>query len=607
MSNFISNKGKITIFTIVLSCIVLFAVAYVWFWGGGVERANADQLTTSITVLNTPPTWFVDAEEQTESSAANPTNSGGAVTWVATADDSNNEDYYLLVCKTNTTPTANSSAPPTCGGGVVNEWAVSILTTDQTQASAATTTLEVWTESNDWYAWICDANASLPRCNTTFKQGTGTTASPFVVNHPPLFQIFIDDSPADPGAIVTWMATSSDSDILGGADTVRLFVCKAADFTGTACGVGGTWASSTLVASDPNASTTIAIPTQDQNYTAFGYVVDSHNNVATSSIQGTDSTLVVSNVAPSVTASTISLYDTDDVGNLELLVPNGTTSPFKVRFTAVDNNSCQNASAGDEIVSAVTNVYRSGIGQVACDVAGEFNANNCYTGDSSLWNVSCSQDGASCSGATDSDATWTCTFPLWYIADPTDGVNLTDSTWFAENWLASVQLGDDNLASSTLTEATTGNELISFLAFDVATTTIIYNSLEPGQQNDPIIETTDLQALGNVGLDENLYGDTMCTTWTAPDSCDPIDATGDIPVGEQVFATSSVTYAVGTALTASSSPTELEIDVPKTTSTSSPVALNTFWGIRIPPAITLAGDYQGQNTITAIKGEAQAW
>ena len=132
---------------------------------------------------------------------------------------------------------------------------------------------------------------------------------------------------------------------------------------------------------------------------------------------------------------------------------------------------------------------------------------------------------------------------------------------------------------------------------------------EPGQQNDPLATTTDLLAYGNVGLDEDLYGDTMCTTWTTADSCDigGVNPATKIPVNNQKYATSSVAYAAGNSLTSSTSPSLLLINVPKTTSTSSPETKNTWWGINIPSAITLAGNYSGQNTITAIKSDPTNW
>lgn len=601
-----SNQGRITILAVIVICAAIFFAAFINFSGINFQTVNADDITTSITVLNTPPQWNVDAQEQSESSTASPTNSGSVITWVATGNDPSDSDYYLLICNSTSTPTANASAPPTCGGGQANQWAVSAATTDMTQASAATTTTASFAETNNWYAWICDGDPSLPRCNTTYKTGTGNTASPFIVNHRPTFTAYADDSPVNPGAMVTWTTTASDSDTAGGADTVTLFVCKSNDFTGSACGGGGTWATSTSSASNPTATTTITIPYQDQNYAAYGYVIDNHSHAASGGSQGTDSVLTVSNVAPSVTAATISLVDTDDVGNLELITPAATSGTYKVQFTAVDNNSCQNASTGDEVASAIANVYRSGVTQTGCDTAGEYNANNCYVAASPSFDISCTQDGGTCSGSSDSDSTWTCNFDLWYIAEPTDGTSATDSTWWNQNWLASVQLTDDDSATSTLTEATSGNELVSFMAFDVATTTISYPSLEPGSDSTTLSAVTDLVARGNVGLDENLYGDGMCTTWTAPDSC-PVSATSTIPVGQQEFATSSVAYGSGTSLPASTTPAELEINVLKSTSTSTQATANTYWGIAVPGTITMSGSYSGQDTITAIKGEAQQW
>lgn len=602
------SAGKVTLFTVV-GATVAVAIGSFAFFDVNVSTVSADDVTTSVTVLNTPPVWTIDAEESTESSTTTPTNSGAVLSFVGTATDSNNDNYFLLICKTSGTPTASSNAPPACNGGVSNQWARSATTTSGAQATASTSTKETFPfnfEANHWYAWVCDANASLARCNATFKQGSGATASPFVINHPPTFISVSNDGPVLPGIPITWTTVASDTDAIRGADTLALFVCKAADFTGSDCGVGGSWASTTYYAlNNPQASTTIAIPTQDKQYSAFVYVIDFKGRTATSSQQGFNSAYYVSNATPSVTAATISLVDTDNSGNLTLLTPHASTTGFKVQFEVTDNNSCLNASSTREIGTTTINVYRSSVTQAACMVSGDYNSNSCYTAQSSLFPISCTQDVASCSGASDVSATWTCTHTLWYNADPTDA----STQYTADNWLASVQAYDNNYATSTLTESTTGNELSSFLAFDVSSTSISFGALEPGQQNDPLATTTDLLAYGNVGLDEDLYGDTMCTTWTTADSCDVggVNAGTKIPVSNQKFATSSVAYAAGNTLTSSTSPTLLLINVPKTTATSSPQTKNTWWGINIPSAITLAGNYSGQNTITAIKSDPTNW
>jgi hypothetical protein len=601
-----SRAGKVTLFTILGGASTFLVVFMFASLEIRVPMVNASDVTTSVHILNTPPVWTVDAQESTESSTAVPTNAGSTITWVATGTDSNNDNYYLLICKTNGAPTAHSGAAPTCGGGDSNQWAVSASTASAAQASAATTTTEAFAESNAWYAWICDNNASLAQCNATPKQGSSNTASPFIVNHPPVFASVSNNSPRNPGQTVTWTTTAYDNDTLT-TNTVKLFLCKAADFAAGACGAGGTWATSTLQSTNPSTSTAIAIPTQDKVYNAYAYLVDAFGLAATSTVQATNSSFTVSNVAPTITAATISLVDTDNSGNLTLLTPFATSGPFKVQFQVDDNNSCLNSSSGNEITHIITDVYRSGVTQASCQTSGNYDANSCYPSASPLTDFSCTQDGGSCSGASDTSSTWTCTYSLWYNADPTD----VSTQYTAQNWLASVQAGDDNFATSTLTESSTGNELVSFLAFTVPESGVGFGSLQPGQQNDPLATTTALKALGNVGLDETIYGDTMCTTWSSADSCDSdgINAANDIPIANQKVATSSVAYASSLAYTLSGSTTPISvgIHVQKTTSTSTPQQKNTWWGINIPSSLTLAGDYRGQDTIIAQKSAAANW
>lgn len=612
----VAVPGKITVASTLIVSLVLSLAAYSFFQVD-VETVNADNVTTSITVLNTPPTWNsgFEARESVASATSTPTNVGSVITWIATATDSSNDDYFLLICKTGSAPTAVASGPPECAGGNSNRWARSATTTSNVQASAATTTVErtpFVNESNDWFGWICDANSSLPRCNATYEVGLtfGAQASPFVVNHPPVFSAIVNDGPENPGGTVTWTSTSYDTDVLETQDTIQLFVCRAAGFNGTNCTNGG-WATSTAATTNAATTTPIAIPTQDAIYNAFVYIVDQHGLVATSTNQATNSTFTVNNVAPSVSAATISLLDTDNTGNLTLLTAGGSTSNFKVQFTISDDNSCLNSSSGNEFTSSIANVYRSGVTQASCQLSGDYNTNQCYSDASPFSDMTCTQDALSCSGATDTDATWTCTYSLWYNADPTDGSGASDTQYFGQNWLASVQVTDDDSLTSTLTEASSGNELVSFLAFDVSSTSIPYGSLEPGQNSATLATSTDLIALGNIGLDEDLYGDTMCPTWSTADSCDTngFQAANDILVANQKFATSTVVYGspFATALTGSSTPAELLVRVPKTTSTSTPRTGYTFWGINVPSSITTAGAYSGQNTLTAKKSDANFW
>lgn len=604
-------SGKVTIAGTLIASLV-FGSALVSYFRVDVQTVHADDVSTSITVLNTPPTWTVPAEESTESSTSTPTNAGSSISWVGTAVDSSSDDYFMIICKTNSTPTAVASAPPTCNGGSANQWAISATTTSGAQATAATTTREYFpfeNESNDWYAFVCDANASLPRCYGTWSVGSGSTQSPFVVNHPPFFNNITNSAPIDPGSNITWTSTSFDNDSLGGSqDQVTLVVCRSNDFTGTYCGAGGGWATSSAATTDAATTTFITAPRQDATYNAYTYLYDNHGLVATSSRQGTNSSFVVNNVAPQVTTSTIALVDTDDAGVLELITAGGRTNNYKVTFTVTDANSCLNASSGAEIVSATTSVYRSGVASTSCNLSSHFNANNCYPSVSPMTNFSCTQTGGTCGGSSDDSVDWVCTFGLWYNADPT----VVSTQYSTENWLATVSVTDDDGGVLNVpTEASTGNELETLLAFDVTSTTIPYGSLEPGQTHSILATSTDLIAQGNTGLDQDVYGDTMCTTWTALDSCDSngISGTNDIIIGNQKVATSSVAYGSPLAytMTGSSSPVDLNIRIPKTITTSSPTVGYSWWGISVPGTITTAGAYSGQNVITGKVSSSAFW
>jgi hypothetical protein len=279
------------------------------------------------------------------------------------------------------------------------------------------------------------------------------------------------------------------------------------------------------------------------------------------------------------------------------------TQSFSVQYTVTDQNSCQTASNTPEIISGHINVYRSGYGSTSCNVLGNHNPNYCYNGDmpTSVWNVSCS--GGSCAGSSSANVVWTCTFPLWYLADATD----PSSVYAAQNWLAVASSTDTSGATSTLVEASTGLELLQFLAYDLSTTTIAYGGLQPGQDTGTVGPTAytrvGLEAVGNVGLDESLYGDDMCPGYPSP--CSGL-ATSTIPVGSQRYASSSVSFAFATS-TLSGISTDFLLHVTKTTATATPQSLDTYWGIEVPAAITLSGDYLGRNTVIGITSPSSSW
>ncbi len=612
------TAGKITILTSVVSVAVFMVMFLLNIGAEELHHAQAQgTASTSITVLNTPPQWTVEAEEEFESSTDNPTNSTEEVSWVATGTDSNSAPYFLLICSTNASPTPNAAinfsslgtAAPECDSPT-NQWAVSTSTVSGTQARAAITTLEAWSESNDWYAWICDDDPVNPRCNAAYKQGTGLTASPFYVNHRPSFTVFSDDSPKLPGETVTFSATASDADITGVADTVQLIVCG--DNTGfstttNTCN-GPTLATSTFAASDPTATYTITIPTRDTNYQAYGYVIDQHGHQASGGAQNTDSILTVSNATPYVNPGDITLNGGADI---TLTVPAGETTGFTLSFAASDNNSCVNSVSGDEIVGYEVSVFRDIVNSTStCAASGDYDANDCYTSTAgaSTWNLTCVASSTSCTGPTDLNVIYDCTFPLWYIADPT-WETIDDTPYFASEWKAAVSPVDDDAAQGVLEEGSLGQELLGLVALGLDTLAIPYGALEPGERTDPLVASTTIRAIGNVALDELLSGESMCTTFTSSVTC-PNSATSTIAEDYQVFATSSVTYANAQGagfILSSTTQVELEINVPKTKSTSTQESGVTFWGIEVPLSITLAGAYTGENTFYGKVSEASEW
>lgn len=613
LPKFMNTAGKITILTAVAGFAV-FVLAFL-FNAGTNELMNAEATSTAsttLTVLNTPPQWDVFAFEEIESSTTTPTNSGSQIAWVGTASDSNSQPYFLIVCSSSATPTARAasgystlgSMPPYCNA-TSTLWAVSASTTSGLQARAATTTTESYSEVNVWYAWVCDDDPVNPRCNNVSSQGlNATNSSPFHVNRRPVFDNFYNNSPRDPGQVVTFLSTSSDPDSVGGQDLLVLHVCNQNDFNTTTaqCGAGGTIATtSPAVTDDATALYTLPSVIQDQAYNSFGFLVDEHGHSASGGAQGSNPTFTVNNVAPTVGNASIIVNGGID---LALTNPAGQTTGFTLEAAVSDANSCLTAASTSEIVSTVVSFYKFDVGSSTCNgTAGSYNPNNCYPSGvaTTTWNLSCTASSTTCGGPTDPTVTWNCTFPLWFLADPTDA----SSPFATSSWRAAVAGVDDDNATGTLTVGTSTPEVLSFPALDLLTDEIAYGALEPGQAAGPLTATTTIVAIGNTGIDQILQGESMCTTFTVSTEC-PVSASSTVPENQQRFATSSVSYASGVSLS-STTPYQLEINVPKTTSTSTYASRQTYWGIQVPGSITLAGSYTGLNTFMVFSSEPSEW
>jgi hypothetical protein len=608
-----TSAGKITILTALAGVCVFVAVFLLGAGTNELRRVDATSTaSTTLTVLNTPPQWDVFAYEEFESSTTSPTNSGRQISWVGTASDSNLQPYFLIVCSGPATPTARAASsystlgtqPPVCNP-TSTLWAVSASTTSGAQARAATTTTEDFVELNDWYAWVCDDDPVNPRCNNTVSRGlTATNSSPFHVNRRPVFSNFFNDSPRDPGQVVTFASTSSDPDVVGGDDTLVLHVCNLNDFNTTTaqCGPGGTIATTAPPVTD-NATALYTLPSviQDQAYNSFGFLVDQHGHSAAGGAQGSNPTFTVNNVAPTVANGSIII---NNGSNIALTNPAGQTTGFPLAFTVSDANSCLTSASTSEVTNTIVALYKTDIGSSTCNgSAGSYNPNNCYPSGvaTSTWNLTCTASSTSCTGPTDPTVNWTCTFPLWFLADPTDA----PSPFATSSWSAAIAGVDDDNATGTLTVGTSTVDILSFPALSLITAEIPYGALEPGTNSGTLNASTTVRAVGNTGIDQILQGESMCTTFTISTEC-PTSATSTVAENNQRFGTSTIAYASGFALS-STTPFELEINIPKTTSTSTFASGLTYWGIAVPASITLAGSYTGLNTFSVFVSEPLQW
>ena len=613
-SNYIQTAGKITI-AAALSGILVFAVVFL-FNAGKTEllKVEAQTATTTITVLNTPPIWVDFAVEEFESSTNTPTNSGDQISWVALADNSGGAPYFLIVCSGSATPTPTAAAdlgslgtaPPVCVSGV--QWGVSTATVAMTEARVATTTTETGAFSGevlDWYAWVCDDDPVNPRCNNTSSQGlNATNSSPFHVNFRPTFTAVGSDSPADPGELLTFFSTSSDANVVRGPDDIFLYVCNDNDFVPAtrSCASGVLASTSGSVTDDAAASFTLPSVIQDDSYDAFVFIIDEYNHPATGGVHATNEGFTVNNVAPTVPPGTISI---NNGASISLANPAGETTGFVLEFETSDANSCVNTSAGDEMVSYTASLFRSGLGTTTCTgLPGSYDPNNCYPSSigAATWNLNCTASSTTCGGSSDPTIEWSCTFPLWFIAEPTDA----DSPFDAEGWVAAIAGVDDNNATGTAVIGTTPVELLSFPAIDLVTAEIPYGSLEPGENTGTLDATTTILSVGNTGLNQEVEGEAMCPGFAVGSPC-ANSASSTIPDFSQEFATSSVGYnTIGQDLS-STTPQLLLLRVPKTVSTSTPSEGVTYWGNEVPIDITVAGAYTGLNTFYAVTSSGTDW
>jgi len=107
-------------------------------------------IQSTTTLACTAPSFTANVPDESE----DPNGYGTTVDFTATANDPDDQDWYLAVCDSNSVTVAGGAGDaPACDAG---EFCVSSATTDNTEASCATTTEIIG--SNTWYAFACDAD-----------------------------------------------------------------------------------------------------------------------------------------------------------------------------------------------------------------------------------------------------------------------------------------------------------------------------------------------------------------------------------------------------------------------------------------------------------------
>ncbi len=522
-------------------------------------RAASEQATTSVTVGNDAPTW-TSVYEDPASATTTPTNVGSNVTFKATVVDSNADSLWILICTSSAQiATTSNGTCPVCPAGS-GTWATTTASST-VEATKTYTTLATNAENNAWYAWACDNNSNDQKC-TASSTGTGATDaqySPFAVNHQPGFTALAGTTPIDPGGTVGISASSTDSDSAG-SDWVQLTVCWSSNTTisgwgaSGACASGGTLCAASSTA-NPTCNHTASSTLPDTTYTYYGYIVDNHS--FSSSPATRSATFVVNNKAPTV--SNVKLNN-DAVINLT----EEATYGVLLTGTLTDENSCSDLSGGSATTTG--RAYRT----ASSTVCTAQNDNFCY------YNISC--DLGPCGGVADADATTSCTIAFWYYTDPT----AVSTNWAADTWTGLVKAIDNDNASSTATS--TAVEMNGLLALDVDTETINYGYLSGGQQTDPLNVTSTLAETGNCSLD----------LWsTSTDMGGP----GTIAVTYQRYSLAPVT-AYSSGISASTTDVEIELNLAKTTASTTQATSSVYWGLAVPGG-TPPGAYSGQTKYEA--------
>lgn len=497
------------------------------------------------------------------SDATNPTNYGLNITFSATAGDSQGDSYYLAVCKTNNI-TAGNDGPPSCGGG---HWCISELAASSSEAVCAYNAADS-SETLAWYAFACDKypGFSIAKCSAMSQGQADTTGSPFVINHPPNFTAVttVTDN-QDPGSTFVLRTTSSDTDSVNGADTLRLHVCATNDASFAGC--ASTTICSAMSTSSPNAECyyTDTAPTPAGSNAYYAFVFDNHGLASLGNSR--TSSYTIKNTPP--TLGTASLNSGSEI---QLGLKGAENQVVASVFSISDLNGCAS------LVSATSKIYFS-------NVTGGY---NCASNDNDCYSVGvASSTFSDCSGGDDMIASLSSTAYLKYFAIPTD--DYSSSMYKDYNWAARITVNDGATYVSTTSP---GVELKTNTALDVAENTINFgNLLFMGDNSGAVNQTSTVVNYGNSPIKTNIYGTDLADSYSNIISVDNIEWNLDY-----------FTWSNGTDLQTWGR--DVPIYGPKPTSTAD-VYDFILWGIGVPFG-SPPNVYNGQNTFTVFL-DASGW
>jgi hypothetical protein len=215
-----------------------------------------------------------------------------------------------------------------------------------------------------------------------------------------------------------------------------------------------------------------------------------------------------------------------------------------------------------DISSATATLFHNAT--ATCD-DGTVNPNWCY------YDSNCTM------GATTSNTRIvTCSADVWFVGEPTAG---TGSVASPGDWQMDITVTD---GGGNATTATTSVELNTLWYADVDST-IAYGAVELGATSSE--KTTTATNQGNSPIDFEISG------------VDMEDNGNSIIADQQHYSSSTLGDWGGTALT--STVANIDLTLPKPTSTTSPDNDDIYWMIKIPDA-QASGTYTGTTTATII-------